>query len=91
MAGHDEQHEQQQDERQAGAHGGSSSEQRRRWRQRALWLSQLGLAPDDAVPVEAVEEVAGAALALLDELEQLETTLRLERAAAPRNRRWPRG
>lgn len=77
MAGHDER----QDERQEGVRRESPLEQRRRWRQRAMWLSQLGLAPEDGVPVEAVEEVADAVVALLDEIEQVELRLADSRTA----------
>jgi hypothetical protein len=77
---HDAQHEQER-VRQDDVRRGSSTEQRRRWRQRATWLSQLGLAPEDDVPVEAVEEVADAVVALLDELERVE--LRLANSRTP--------
>lgn len=46
----------------------STPEQRARWQQRALWVTQLGLAEDDPVPVEAVEDLAAAVLTLLEEL-----------------------
>lgn len=41
-------------------------------RRRATWLTQLGLAGDDPVPLAAVEGVADAALGLLAEVEWLE-------------------
>lgn len=56
----------------------STSEQRARWRRQASWLTQLGLDDDEGVPVDVVEDLAKAALALLDEVEQLE----LDRAEA---------
>jgi hypothetical protein len=61
-----------------GSTGSSTSEQREQWRQRATWLSQLGLSTEESAPVEAVEEVADAVLALLGEVQRLE----LERAEA---------
>lgn len=60
------------------AHASTPAEQRDRWRQRASWLSQLGLTAGDPVPVDAVEEVAGAVLALLEKVRRLE----LDRAEA---------
>lgn len=69
----------------------STGEQRTLWRQRATWLGQAGLADDEGAPVQVAEELAAAVLTLLDEVQHLEEALRLERATAPRNRRWPRG
>ena len=68
----------------------STAEQRTVWRQRATWLSQAGLSEDEGAPVAVAEELAGAVLTLLDEVQRLEETLRVERATAPRSRRWPR-
>ena len=51
------------------------AEQRSSWRQRAVWLAQLGLSPVEETPVEIVEEVANAALILLDENERLREDL----------------
>lgn len=65
-----EQDEQQQDEQHA------------RWRQRAAWLSQLGLADGDPTPVAAVEEVADAVLDLLDEVARLQLEVAQARAWA---------
>lgn len=73
-AGYDAQQEEER-VRQDEVRQSSSPEQRRRWRRRAMWLNQLGLAPEDDVPVGAVEEVADAVVALLDEIEQLERML----------------
>lgn len=56
--------------------GSSTQEERDRWRQRAMWLSQLGLTAEDPTPVAAVEEIADAVLTLLAEVQRLE----LERA-----------
>lgn len=50
----------------------STPEQRNLWRQRATWLTQLGLGPDDLAPTAVVEEVSHAVLALLNELQRLE-------------------
>lgn len=50
----------------------STPEQRNLWRQRATWLTQLGLGPDDPAPTAVVEEVSHAVLALLGELQRLE-------------------
>ena len=49
----------------------STLEQRTRWRRRATWLTQLGLAPGESAPAEIVEEVGHAALVLLDEIGRL--------------------
>ncbi|WP_416957822.1 hypothetical protein ACNKF0_09515 [Nocardioides sp. T5] len=62
----------------------STTAQRELWRRRAVWLSQLGLAPGEAAPVEVLEEVADAVLLLLAEVQRLE----LERAEA---RAWAWG
>jgi hypothetical protein len=35
----------------------STSAQRAHWRQRATWLAQLGLDPDEAVPAALAEEL----------------------------------
>lgn len=48
----------------------SPAELRSDWRQRAGWLAQVGLSPTDDAPVKIVEEVANAALILLDENER---------------------
>lgn len=58
--------------------GSSTSEQRDRWQRRATWLTQLGLSTEEPTPVDVIEEIAGAVLALLTEVRQLE----LERAEA---------
>jgi hypothetical protein len=52
--------------------GMSSPEQRNRWRRRATWVDQLGLAEGESVPREVAEELADAVLVLLAELEQRE-------------------
>jgi hypothetical protein len=57
----------------------SSPEQRAQWRRRAIWLTQLGLAPDDPAPADIVEEISHAALHLLSEIERLEDELRESR------------
>lgn len=49
-----------------------TDEQRIRWRRRATWVNQLGLAEGETVPREAAEELAEAVLVLLAELEQQE-------------------
>lgn len=49
----------------------SPAELRSHWRKRAGWLAQLGLSPTDDAPVEIIQEVANAALILLDENERL--------------------
>jgi len=67
----------------AGQPGGAATppptsslvEQRAHWRRRAGWLADLGLAPGDDVPVDIIEEVANAALTLLDENERLREDL----------------
>ncbi len=59
--------------------GMSTPHERGRWRRRASWLTQLGLAPDDPAPAEAVEEVSHAVLDLLNEIERLEDELRESR------------
>lgn len=56
----------------------STRAQRDHWRRRATWLTQLGLAREDPAPVDAVEDVSNAVLALLEEVRHLE----LERAEA---------
>ena len=48
----------------------STDEQRQRWRRRATWLAHLGLAEDEPVPVEIVEEAANAVLRLVDEVDE---------------------
>lgn len=50
----------------------STAEQRARWRRRATWIDQLGLAEGESVPSEVAEELAEAVLVLLAELEQRE-------------------
>jgi hypothetical protein len=50
----------------------STREQRNLWRQRATWLTQLGLGPDDPAPTAVVEEVSHAVVALLGELQRVE-------------------
>ncbi|GAA1478989.1 hypothetical protein GCM10009623_34350 [Nocardioides aestuarii] len=52
----------------------SSEEERRRWRERALFVTHLGLTEDDAVPFEAVEDLAAAVLMLLDEVVDAENS-----------------
>lgn len=54
----------------------TTPKQRARWHRRATWLSQLGLDLDDPVPVQPVEDVAEAVLALLEEVQRLEGQLR---------------
>lgn len=46
----------------------SSREQREKWRQLGLFVSQLGLAEGEPAPVQAIEDLANAVLALDDEL-----------------------
>ena len=60
----------------------TSVEQRAQWRQRAEWLAELGLAAGEPAPVEVIEEVANAALTLLDEVDRLEAQLTEARAYA---------
>lgn len=62
----------------------SSPEQRREWRQIGRFVSQLGLAEGEPLPVAQVEELANAVPVLLDEVQQRET----ERDEA---RAWARG
>lgn len=50
----------------------STPAERARWRQRAVWLTQLGLDRDEAAPADVAEELGDAALALLAEVERLE-------------------
>lgn len=50
----------------------STPQQRAQWHRRATWLTQLSLAPNDPTPIDAVEDVADAVLALLDEVASLE-------------------
>jgi hypothetical protein len=50
----------------------NSSVQRQQWRQLARFVSQLGLAPGEELPVEQVEELANAVLLLLDEEQQVD-------------------
>ena len=52
--------------------GMSTTEQRTRWRRRATWVSQLGLAEGEAVPSDIAGELAEAVLVLMAELEQRE-------------------
>lgn len=47
----------------------STAEQRTRWRRRATWVNQLGLADGESVPHDVAEELAEAVLVLLAELE----------------------
>jgi hypothetical protein len=56
----------------------STPQQRALWRRQAAWLAQLSLTPDDPTPVDVLEEVANAVLALLDDVDRLERD-----AAAP--------
>jgi hypothetical protein len=64
-----------------GQHG-QQHERHERWRQRARWLTQLGLTADEPAPVDAVEEVAGAVLTLLDEVQRLQLEVAEARAWA---------
>jgi hypothetical protein len=60
----------------------SSRDERERWEQRAAWLAQLGLAEGEPAPVEHVEDVANATLALLAEVGRLEREVAHARAWA---------
>lgn len=65
----------------------TTREQRERWGRSARWLAELGLASDEAAPVEVIEEVANGALALLHEVDVLERRLAwLSRAVSEQ---WP--
>lgn len=61
----------------------STLEQRSRWRQRATWLTQLGLAEGEPTPDGIAEELADAVLVLLAEVQQRE----LDRSEVGRPRR----
>ena len=50
----------------------STAEQRPRWRRRATWVDQLGLAEGESVPHDVAQELAEAVLVLLAQVEQLE-------------------
>ena len=65
----------------------SSPGQRARWERKARWLAELGLAEGESAAVEVIEDVASAALSLLDEVGRLEARLAwLSRAVAEG---WP--